>query len=421
MYKWWRRALGYMVFLPNAMPLSALLKTEIFPWALLFSINKEMRLSRSFLFFATYLVLSTLLLGNLSQPIVPIRSLLAILNATLVFFAMQHLNQEAKGQVVKAVLVLMVVQVLVACLQVLQLFPALLVEPIRFFIERFRPDAYGFGRGVTGLFAEPSYLGLAIHYFVAFLFFYKRIAFNSVGGILLLMGLLGVNLLLTRSVTGLLFFVLMVLAMPQPKRLLRVLPWIGLGVFGLLAVLPLIGELPRALQFLFLFKQAWQAGDSWMFLLQESGLRLVGIMSAYWYGIITPWGAGMGNWGPASLQAMAQLGLSTTDIEILLLTSDNFTGIRPTSFAAALFLETGWLGFALFAWAVNPYFPWRAGWKDAGLRPLLVLFLFNTFFLGAVGDPIPWAIMGLSLLIWRERNNSITSTTQSSVANTQVT
>lgn len=396
----WRKFVGAMVFLPNAMPLSAVFKTEIFPWALLFSLYRQMKVSRAYLIFAVYLVVSAVILGNLNRPILPLRSLLAIFNATLVFFAMICLQDKERKWMVKALLAWLVVQVVVASLQFVDLFPAFLVSPIRFFIERFNPNAYGFGRGVTGLFAEPSYLGLAIHYFAGFLFFYKRILYNSLGGLLLLLGLLLVNVVLVRSVTGLVFFLLMVVVMPPPKQLLRLLPIGILAIFMLIVFGPMLGELPRALQFIVLLDQARQSGEAWMFLLTESGLRLVGIIGAYWYGLIHPLGSGLGNWGPASLEAMTTLGLSTTDIELLLLTSDTFEGIRPTAFAAALFLETGWIGFLLFGWAIVRYIPWKSGLSDPFFRPLLVLFLFNVFFLGSVGDPIPWAVIGLSTAMW---------------------
>jgi len=396
----WRKFVGAMVFLPNAMPLSAVFRTEIFPWALLFSLYRQMKVSRAYLIFAVYLIASAVVLGNLNRPLMPLRSLLAILNATLVFFAMIHLQDKERMWIVRALFTWLIVQVLVASLQFADLFPDFLVSPIRFFIERFNPNAYGFGRGVTGLFAEPSYLGLAIHYFAGFLFFYKRIVYNSLGGLLLLIGLLLVNVVLVRSVTGLVFFLLLVGAMPSSKKLIRLLPFGILALVMISIIGPMFGELPRALQFVVLFDKARQSGEAWMFLLTESGLRLVGIIGAYWYGFIHPLGSGLGNWGPASLEAMTTLGLSTTDIELLLLTSDTFEGIRPTAFAAALFLETGWIGFVLFGWAIVRYIPWRAGINDPFFRPLLVLFLFNVFFLGSVGDPIPWAIIGLSTAIW---------------------
>lgn len=404
MIKYWRKFVGVMVFLPNAMPLSAVLRTEIFPWALLFSLYRQMKVNKAYILFALYLLLSGLVLGNLSNPLLPIRSLLAILNATLVFFAMLNLHDQERKWVVKALFAWLIIQVVVASLQFIDLFPAFLVGPIRFFIERFNPNAYGFGRGVTGLFAEPSYLGLAIHYFAGFLFFYKRIVYNSLGGIVLLLALFLVNVVLVRSVTGLVFFLLLLAAMPPPRKLLRLMP-VGVGAIVLLAVLgPMLGDnLPRALQFVVLFEKARQSGEAWMFLLTESGLRLVGILSAYWYGWVHPLGSGLGNWGPASLEAMAQLGLSTTDIELLLLTSDTFIGIRPTSFASSLFLETGFVGFFLFAWAVYRYIPWKAGWNDPYFRPVMVLFLFNIFFLGSVGDPIPWAVLGLCVILWQKR------------------
>jgi hypothetical protein len=72
-----------------------------------------------------------------------------------------------------------------------------------------------------------------------------------------------------------------------------------------------------------------------------------------------------------------------------------FKGIRPTAFAAGLFLEVGLLGTVAFCFSI-----FRHLWKlpyliDPFWRAVFNLFLFSFLLVGTIGDPLPY--IGLSM------------------------
>lgn len=402
-----RQLLALLVFTPNLSPLSTLFKSEIFPWAFLFSLRSTLRFNYAYLLFVVYLLASTLLLGNMSSPLVPLRSLFAIINATLVFFAIQQLNEKEYAWLDKALLVVLFTNIGLALIQTLGLFPEVLLPFVRLFLERFTDVPFGEGRGVAGLFAEPSYLGLAIHYFFAYALFRYDIKLNTFLGLLLVVGLLLFNLLLTKSVTGLLYFSVFLLGTVRPAQLGRLLPY----AFGLLLLMWWLGNQqevpPRAVDFMNKMVVAIQEGNFWPFLMSESGFRMVGVLGGYWYGLVHPLGAGLGNWGAASLATINQLGLSTVEIDLLVnSTVEQFEGFRPSAFVADIFMEAGLFGFVLFVLVFRPFYALKKQLFAKAARPITTLFIFNLFFLGAVGDPIPWTIMGLVVYRLKKQNTN---------------
>ena len=43
-----RRVLGFLIYLPNIMPFSALFSAEIFPWAFLYALRKDTRFTLNY-------------------------------------------------------------------------------------------------------------------------------------------------------------------------------------------------------------------------------------------------------------------------------------------------------------------------------------------------------------------------------------
>jgi hypothetical protein len=96
---------------------------------------------------------------------------------------------------------------------------------------------------------------------------------------------------------------------------------------------------------------------------------------------------------------MEAMGIESFEIYYFLEFNDGFfLGIRPTAFAAGLFLEVGIVGcvaycFTFFrhVWALpyaqNPF--WRAVFN---------LFLFNFFLIGTIGDPMPYITLAMAYL-----------------------
>ncbi len=81
-----RQILGYLIYLPNITPFKALFSSEIFPWAFLFSLRKDLRITLPYAVFLLYLLISvTLMLGKFNSILVPARAFFALINASLIF------------------------------------------------------------------------------------------------------------------------------------------------------------------------------------------------------------------------------------------------------------------------------------------------------------------------------------------------
>jgi hypothetical protein len=158
-------------------------------------------------------------------------------------------------------------------------------------------------------------------------------------------------------------------------------------------------EPPRALELLHNIFFTWETDDIYMTLMNESGHRLFSIMSAYKYGILHPFGAGMGSWPVSSVWAMEDMGINSFEIYYFLEFNEGFfKGIRPTAFAAGLFLEVGVVGTLAFIavlfrhWIALPYL------TNSYWRATVNVFLFNFFLIGTIGDPMPYIALAMGFL-----------------------
>jgi hypothetical protein len=145
----------------------------------------------------------------------------------------------------------------------------------------------------------------------------------------------------------------------------------------------------------FFFYKDYQDPMPW--LLEQSGFRFVSIWAAYHYGFTHPFGSGIGGWGNASIEAMDGIGVPASAMSFFASAAGaEFEGVRPTSYAAGLLLETGVVGLILFLIAFWPFLTKKALFRDTHARSLIILFLFNTFALGSIGDPIPFIFLALA-------------------------
>ena len=115
------------------------------------------------------------------------------------------------------------------------------------------------------------------------------------------------------------------------------------------------------------------------------------VWAAYQYGLKHPLGSGIGNWGPASIEAMDDVGVNASAMSFFATAAGSeYMGVRPTSYAAGLMLETGVVGLFLFFIAFGPFVVRKKLYEDVHTRSLSLFFLFNIFALGSIGDPIPF-------------------------------
>lgn len=394
-----RKLLGFLLFLPNLTPAGPLFRSEIFPWAFLFSFRRNLQLTWPYLAFVAYLSMSALVMfPTLGSPLIPARALFAFVNATIIFFALIACGDKEYRFLNMAVFVVLLLHVVVSLLQFAGYFPRMLVPVMRFFVERFTAEIYGGGRGVAGLYAEPAYAAVAVHYFFAYLILVRRADTKKLPVIGLIVALALYDIFILRSFVGLVMFVLYVLSLFNRRQLIIA----GVATMIVLAVLiRTIGphdDAPRAISIAYSLIIEQEYTDFVPWLVENSGFRFISVWGAYVYGMVHPFGSGIGAWNNASISAMEALGLPAETIAHFASEhGGQFEGVRPTAFAAGLMLEGGMVGLALFLLVFVPYLSRREFFVSPHARPIWLFFVFNTFALGSIGDPIPFAILALSL------------------------
>jgi hypothetical protein len=398
LYQRWLQFLRPLVFLPNITPVKELFSSEIFPWAFVYSIRKRSLLPVGYILFLVYLLLSAVYILNQGfRMLVPARALFAIINATLIFFIILKADDEEYSALRKAFIWVFAINVAISLVQYFGFFPSFLTPFMRLFIDRFTDEPHGAGRGVAALFAEPSYASLAIHYYFAYFMFLYKVNLRSVLGYSSLIAIILFDLFIMRSITGLIMVVVYFLSMQNLKFILRSLLFFVVVSLLVIYVAKQSAERPRSIEFLYdlIFNQEYQ--DPMPFLLNESGFRIISVWAAYVYGWTHPLGSGIGGWGPASLEAMDNIGVPATEIGFFASYSGGeFEGVRPTSFIADLFLETGWVGFIFFMFAYARFMFNKSFFNDIYARPVLIMFFFNLFVMGTIGDPLPFIFLAMA-------------------------
>lgn len=393
-----RRILGALIFLPNIMPLKALFSAEIFPWAFLYALRKDLRLTLGYALFLGYILVSAVvMLGAFPSVLVPARALFALINASMIFFLLIHVNDEEYGWLVKIFHGVFLANLGLCVVQYLGLFPPFLEPIFRLFIDRFTHEIYGGGRGVAGLFAEPSYASMAIHYYFAFFMLSKKINPRSVQGIAVIVGIVLFDLFIIRSVTGVVMILIYLLSMQRAQYLLKAGLVVLLFLGGVIYQFGKSPNAPRSIETAYDFFKYGGYQDPMPWLLEQSGFRFVSVWASYKYGFTHPFGSGVGGWGQASIQAMDDIGIKASAMSFFATAmGSEYQGVRPTSFAAGLMLETGIVGLVLFLLAFWPYLKVRALYRDTHTRSITLFFLFNTFALGSIGDPLPFIFLALA-------------------------
>ena len=393
-----RRILGALIFLPNIMPLKALFSSEIFPWAFLYALRKDLRLTLGYGLFLGYIVVSALLmLGSFPSVLIPARALFALINASMIFFLLIHVQKEEYRVLVNIFHGVFLVNVVLCAMQYLGIVPSFLEPIFRLFIDRFINEFNGGGRGVAGLFAEPSYASMAMHYYFAFFMLSRKVNPRSMIGICAIVAMVLFDMFIIRSVTGVVMILIYLASLQRAQNLLKA----GLVIVLLLGtVIYQFGRspnAPRSVETAYDFFKYGAYQDPTPWLLEQSGFRFVSVWAAYKYGFTHPFGSGVGGWGQASIQAMDDIGIKASAMSFFATAmGSEYQGVRPTSFAAGLMLETGIVGLFLFFLAFYPFLKRRELYADVHTRSISIFFLFNTFALGSIGDPIPFIFLALA-------------------------
>jgi hypothetical protein len=386
------------MYLPNIMPLKALFSAEIFPWAFLYALRKDLKLTMVYVFFLVYLVVSVgMHWGSFTSVLVPARAFFALVNASLIFFLLIKIESDEYRMLVRIFEWVFATNVFLCLIQFLGLFPSFLEPIFRLFIDRFTHEIYGGGRGVAGLFAEPSYASMSMHYYFAFFMLSRRINPRSQLGIVAIVGMIVFDLFIIRSVTGLVMILIYFASLQKARDLLKAGLVIVLLLGGIISQFGNSPNAPRSVETAHDFIKYKNYQDPMPWILEQSGFRFVSVWAAYKYGFTHPFGSGIGKWGPASIQAMDDIGIKASAMSFFASAmGSEYQGVRPTSFAAGLMLETGIVGLVLFVLAFWPFIREKLLWQQEHTRSVIIFFLFNVFALGSIGDPLPFVFLALA-------------------------
>jgi len=393
-----RQLLAYLIYLPNITPFKVLFSSEIFPWAFVYSLRRGLTLPMGYILFLVYMVISAVYILSSGQPIlVPARALFALLNVTFIFFCIIKVEDKEFEFLKKAFTWVFYANIVLCLVQYFGLFPSALTPIMRLVIDRFTDEAHGQGRGVAGLFAEPSYASLSIHYYFAYYMMRHRIDQKSLLGYGAILAMVLFDLFIIRSVTGLVMIFVYFISLQEWRYIWRGAVVMIVGSLLVIYFAKQADEVPRSIDFMYSFIYDREYQDPMPFLLNESGFRVISVWAAYVYGWAHPLGSGIGGWGPASLIAMDDIGVPATEIGFFASYSGGqFDGVRPTSFVADIFLEMGVIGFVMFIIAFWSYMTSKTLFRDQFARPIVVLFFFNLFVMGTIGDPLPFIFLAMA-------------------------
>jgi hypothetical protein len=390
----------YLLFFPSIT--FSVLNSEIFPWAYIRSKTEGFKLYKNlynlyilFIFSITY----TLIYTNFqASPIEIIRSLIAYLNPILIFFFIinsKKINTYNYINIIKNIFCATVIFGLIQYSGIL----LSLEKYFRFFIPRLYMQQIGGGRGVSLFSSEPSrasYEFLFLYIFIRtflikkWVFFFDLLFFSY-------------SFLIIKSTTGILLSFIYFL--PTYRKQLP-----ALILIFLTSIIIFIDLFPEN-RAVFLFSTlasnitSLSIKNVFLLLLNESGYRLISLIAAYTYGCYTIIGTGVGNWEFGISTALKFLNIDPANIAIYnQLDGVDFVSTRPTSFISSYFLDFGIFGFLVLLksiWGVfkNIY--------NSISKKLFYTFLVYIFFVGDIGNPIPWIIIALSYKITLQRNLSI--------------
>ena len=396
---WYRKVLAFLIFVPNitlGTNTPGLGRPEIFPWTSFYAIRKSLQPTLAYVLFVGYLSLSYLYhLVATGDVMIGLRSYVALINASIVFFTVINVGEEELTYVNRAFWTMFGLNVLVSLLQHFAIFPSFLVRTMNFFIDRWTPTQWENGRGSGGLFAEPSYYAFGVHHYFAYAILLLKIDQKSSKGLLLTAAMAIYDLVVVRSLTGLIIMSIYVISHQNWKKAWK--PAIAIIAIGLF-VLYQVGstyDLPRSLEFVYQVFFGGRYKDLFAYVMWEGGIRTVSLMGSYPFGIMHPFGWGVGSWPQASITSLLDLGISEVEVAFFELYTP-YDGFRPTAYSADLFLETGVFGWLLFALAMYPFVAQPKMWKNPNTRAIVVLFLFNMLILGTIGDPLPFLFLALA-------------------------
>lgn len=369
--------LYFLQFLPS-ITFNLLGRIEIFPYAFLRSLSAGVKIIDRDTLIVIWFVLISAVYGlfihqELSFELV--RSLLAYFNCIFIFLYVLKFDFINKD----SIKILFITLVIIGFIQYFGLFNNFFSSVIEFLIPRGKGGARlsEGGRGVSLLSTEPqrAYINLVFIYLLLKKFYrlsniydFMFFCFSTVA---------------IRSFTGFIMCGLMIFLFSNKIYFLSIFS----ATISFLYSYFYQSRIFTVINSLF---QSTSISELIDIFINQSGFRVVSILSSFKFSLTNPFGAGIGNWKISSLQAYNQSGFDPSKFDFFVyFTSGVFVPLRPTSFIANIALDFGIIGILFFLFYLfRVLIKYSISMKKN--KNYLVMFFFYLFFFGEVGNPVPW-------------------------------
>ena len=384
-----KNLLTYLLYFPSVT--FSIVSAEIFPYGLIYSLTKMNKVAKKSLFFIALLTISAIWGGfnynNFNFEV--LRSIAAYLNPVILFYTVCRLEERTINKLLNINRKVFYFLLLLGGFQFSGAITLLGLEGIiDLLMHRGAYGVIGSGRGVALLSSEPSrasYEFLFVYMLFRSFNNYSRY-FNILMDVLVSLFLLFV----IRSATGAIFLIIFIFFQYRKVFLAIVIfLFIYLSITGLTLE---TNNTSRALELILFSFEAMQVGGFWQLFLTSSGFRGISVYASYLSGFQNYFGHGVGQWELSSLNALNNTGFLPSEITYFSSKGLGFTSVRPTSYIAALMLDIGLIGVSIFIYLIHEVFKIYESNKG-----LLFCFLFYIFFMGDIGNPVPWLVMAISV------------------------
>lgn len=385
--------LALLAFLPSIT--FSVISAEVFPWATVFVLVYARKINWKILLIIIYLLVSTIIVLAIKGNEVlfeSVRSLSAYLNSLLIFGVLLSMSSRAIYQYINVIIYLFIFLTFLGLAQL-----SGILEPFdstfKFFIPRAFASSLEFmgGRGVTLLSSEPARAGIEY----VFIYLVVRTVFIQPKKHILADILVGLFLVVAiKSATVMIFYVIF-MAVFYRTKLILLTPVIILIVSIILAFTDL-GD-SRAFALVQKIDASMDFQDVLYLLSNNSGHRITSIVAAYKYGILNPFGGGVGNWMETSIYALNTSGIDLSKLRYFQLYGDSeAVSIRASGYVSNLIMDVGIVGVGLlFYYLYSAFRPFMDSYKDN--LSIITLFIVKILFFGSVGNPVSWAATALCL------------------------
>lgn len=383
-----KKLLYVLLFFPSIT--FGMLPSEIFPWAFIVSLI-YMRLCWKEILLLIILFLPSFIIGYYAgaHNMEMLRSLMAFLNAMLIYFVVVRLNDDNFALLYDSLKISILLSIMVGVCQFI--IPDNIGDTVIHFLTPRASSGFSetglSGRGVSGLATEPGRQAIEIILMYATVNAIDKrfLIIDYVDDVLIVIYILIMN----RSFTGLSLLLVFFVARFIVSNKKYVLAISSIVVISILFV---PGELYVGARGGSIVNEIYQNGwDKVISIIMEySGFRVPSVINAYLD--MSLFGYGLGNWGESTVRGM---NLYPYLYNVPYFNYAGFDGVRSFSFIAGLLVEGGVFVTVVFVIMVAREYMKNIR-KGISKNMLYVMpVIVSVFFLGNIGSPIQFICLGM--------------------------